>query len=217
MVAARPPVLGGTARFRRAAVVLAVAATLVALATAIGVMFGSAHRVPPPFGLAIPGLIAFERNGDVYVANPDGTARTQLTTSPRGDGGATWSPDGTRIAYVAGQDDLSMAMIFMDADGRNPVTVAHGLAMVGDFTWSPDSRCVAFGGRLIGSEAAHIYIAGLDDPAPVRLGAPDVFGMDPTGPLKARPSSSSASTRAAVTTPSTGRSRASTAPPMRYG
>ena len=162
-------------------VVLAGVVGLVLLSIAIAIVIGSSrHRLPPPFGLAKPGLVAFDLASGIFVANANGTGRTQLTTGPHGDGAPTWSPDGTRIAYIAPQEDMSKALVIIDGDGRDPVTVADKLAMIGNFTWSPDSRHIAFGGRVVGSNAAHVYVAGIDDPGPVRLGKPDVFGVEPS-------------------------------------
>ena len=38
-------------------------------------------------------------NYDVYSMNPDGSGLTKLTHNPKPDGGPSWSPDGTKIAF----------------------------------------------------------------------------------------------------------------------
>ena len=55
--------------------------------------------LPPPFGPARNGLIAFESGGDIWVVDPDGTDRRQLTSAPGLEHSPAWSADGTRLAY----------------------------------------------------------------------------------------------------------------------
>ena len=56
---------------------------------------------------------------DVWVMDADGSAKTRLThiTGRSWAFGADWSPDGTKIVYVAASDVHSLAV--MDADGAN--------------------------------------------------------------------------------------------------
>jgi TolB protein len=48
--------------------------------------------------------IAFSRNGDIWVMNPDGTNQRQLTNTPSQEVAPSWSPDGRLIAYQTNQD-----------------------------------------------------------------------------------------------------------------
>ena len=49
-----------------------------------------------------------DEDGDIYVAYErlTGVQVKRLTNSPRSDGGASWSPDGKRIAFSSCRDDL---------------------------------------------------------------------------------------------------------------
>jgi Tol biopolymer transport system component len=177
----------GSARTRGAASAFAVLAVLVALAIALGVIVGSRPRLPPPFGLAKPGLVAFDLNGDIYVGNADGTARRQLTAGQDADIRPTWSPDGTAIAYESRLPDLSWAVIVMSADGAHRVTLADGLTQIGGIAWSPDSHRVAFGAHITGPQTNsnenydwRIYIADADRPGAAQLGGPDLYGLAPS-------------------------------------
>jgi Tol biopolymer transport system component len=162
-----------------AAVVLAAVALLVALATALAVV-GSRHRVPPPFGPARPGVLAFDVAGDIFVANLDGTGRAQLTSGPGMDTNATFSPDGTLIAYESGQPDLSTALVVIRAYGGQPVTVLDQLVGAGGISWSPDGRRLAVSARPPGALDPGIFLATIDPPGAVRLGGPELFGYDPS-------------------------------------
>ena len=71
-------------RVRTAVVIAVTVVALIVSAIAAGLFVGSQRRLPPPFGIAKPGLIAFDLGGHIFVANPDGTGRRQLTTGHEG-------------------------------------------------------------------------------------------------------------------------------------
>ena len=84
------------------------------------------------------GKIAFtswrEGAGDVWIMNADGSAPVNLTQGRHAHCvSLSWSPDGTKIAYLAfsadpdsAWADYSVAYIWMmDADGGNPQQLAH--------------------------------------------------------------------------------------------
>ena len=165
----------------RVVAVVTVVLLLIALATVLAVI-GSSRRPAPPFGLAKPGLIAFDANGDLFASNPDGSGQVQLTSGPEFDEQAAYSPDGMLIAFESAQPDLSHAVFVMPATGGARYRVIEGFAETGPIAWSPDSRHVAIAARPIGggiSDESQIVIGAIDDPGAVRLGGPDVFGGDP--------------------------------------
>ena len=98
--------------------------------------------------------IVFQSNRDghsnIYVMNDDGRNVRQLTDSPFRDSQATWSPDGSQIAFMrdlhstgAGkgqQDDV----FIMDAAGSNVRNVTQHPAGEGNVAWSPDGRHLVF-------------------------------------------------------------------------
>jgi Tol biopolymer transport system component len=168
----------GAARMRKAALAALTVALLIASAVAVGIIVGSQRRLPPPFGLAKPGLIAFDMGGDIFVANPDGTGIRQLTSGP--SDGETFSPDGTLIAYQTDAQDMSGTVMVMSPDGDRRVAVAEHLAEIGDIVWSPDSRRVAFAARIMGASGFRVYTAAIDHPGAVQVGGPDVFGREPS-------------------------------------
>jgi Tol biopolymer transport system component len=62
---------------------------------------------------APPGL----SNSQVFVMSANGTQRTQLTNTPTGNSDATWSPDGTEIAFVSARDSEGPNIFTMRSDG----------------------------------------------------------------------------------------------------
>lgn len=165
---------------RRALGLIALLGLLVALAIAFVLVAGSRPRLPPPLGLARPGLIEFDEGGDLYVVKPDGTGRTQITSGPDVDDRAVWSPDGTMIAYLSERADLSTAVVVVSSDGRRHVTLAENLADVGNLAWSTDSTRVAFGGRFDGDHLVHIYVGDATLGGVVQLGGPNLFANEPS-------------------------------------
>jgi TolB protein len=83
-------------------------------------------------------------NHDIYLVDADGSNLTRLTTDPGADLAPTWSPDGTRIAFVRHSvEDIESGKTFiyvMNSDGTGETRLAEGLSPF----WSPDGKRIAF-------------------------------------------------------------------------
>jgi dipeptidyl aminopeptidase/acylaminoacyl peptidase len=82
-------------------------------------------------------------DGSLWAMNADGSKHRMLV---KGAGSAIWSPDGTRIAYVAAAENPKGAQIFvryMDAEGAT-VQVTRVTAPIRSITWSPDGKWLSF-------------------------------------------------------------------------
>ncbi|KPF64614.1 hypothetical protein IP88_13550 [alpha proteobacterium AAP81b] len=101
------------------------------------------------------------RQGEVWLTSvaSKGADRHLLIPASARASGADWSPDGTRIAYVApwlGKPQL-WVMTVAEGVGR-PIT--SGKVAPESFTWSPDGASIAFTARV---EAAPVKISGMVD------------------------------------------------------
>lgn len=184
----------------RAVIAFATLALLTALAAgAIAIGSSTGPTLPPPFGAAANGLIAFELDGDIWVVDPASGDRRQITSGAAGDSDPSWSRDGTRLAFLstsAAGDEVSL--VVTDADGREPMTIATtpsgGLEMDAWIEWSADSSEIMYnavdpdlgsagcpyppaGGGRCGSR---LYVVPVDgSAAPRRVGDPDLDARSP--------------------------------------
>jgi len=126
----------------RAVGLLAVLGLLLAVAAALYV--GSQQqRLPPPFGTAANGLVAYEKNGDIYTVDPITGARRAIVAGTTVDGQPSFSLDGTRLAF-ARTTGAGKVIVTADADGRNQVEIPMTpLPEVANLAWSPDGRWIA--------------------------------------------------------------------------
>jgi dipeptidyl aminopeptidase/acylaminoacyl peptidase len=120
--------------------------------------------------------VVFERDAGgerVFVVNIDGTDEHQLLTPPAGsaDENATYSPDGTKIAFVreTTSNDRGQLML-VNADGTGtPTVLTNPSSTLGDHdpNFSPDGTKVTFGRSTIesgppGPRTSDVYVINLD-------------------------------------------------------
>jgi Tol biopolymer transport system component len=109
---------------------------------------------------------------EVYTMNADGAGATRLTENTVQDINATWSPDGTKIAFTRGLGTDS-EIYTMNADGSNLQRLTSNSVSDGLPSWSPNGSKIAFtqdpGGPGPVSEDAEIYVMNADGSNPARL------------------------------------------------
>jgi hypothetical protein len=125
--------------------ILAVAALLVVL-TLGGLLYaGSARRVPPPFGRAENGLVAYGASGDILTVDLATGARRAVVAGPTIERTPRFSRDGSRIAFL--RDTAAGILLGVsDADGRNQrVLTPDAFADIDtdSLVWSPDGGSIA--------------------------------------------------------------------------
>ncbi|HEX7345881.1 MAG TPA: hypothetical protein VF253_03770 [Candidatus Limnocylindrales bacterium] len=136
---------------------IALLAVLAILLVAAAVFAGSRPRLPPPFGLAANGLVAYTQDGDILTVDPGTGARAWITSGNEQDREARWSLDGTRLAFLRALP-LGTPTPVMPAETVVIVDQAGKVAAkstpiaridIDAFAWSPDGRSIAIGGDSV--------------------------------------------------------------------
>lgn len=83
------------------------------------------------------------RRSNLWRIDSDGGNARPITTGARNDGGASISPDGSRVAYVSSDDKGEQVFIRWLENGETLqlTRLAH---RPGDLSWSPDGKWLAF-------------------------------------------------------------------------
>ncbi len=132
----------------------------------------TAHRSRSYLGGISGGQVAFSRDGNwvAYVSFPDetlwrsridGSEKLQLTSS----GAATlpqWSPDGSKIAYVAAVWGKPWEIYVISAEGGTPQVVLPESTNQVDPTWAPDGTKILFGRASGQADAVPLQIEMVD-------------------------------------------------------
>jgi TolB protein len=83
-------------------------------------------------------------NGEIFIMDREGLNERQLTFKPGYDSGATFSPDGKKIAFYGPNEDHNMEIYLMDADGSNLMNLTQDPLEDYSPSWSPDGQWIAY-------------------------------------------------------------------------
>jgi formylglycine-generating enzyme required for sulfatase activity/Tol biopolymer transport system component len=107
----------------------------------------SSTSTPPSWFSALTGRVAYysPRFQGIVIrdlesgADPTGRITEDWSYDP------AWSPDGTKLAFVQGNDDLGYSVYAMEIPGGEPMTVTARMGYVHDSpSWSPDGKRLVF-------------------------------------------------------------------------
>ncbi|WP_419551554.1 cell wall-binding repeat-containing protein [Candidatus Poriferisodalis sp.] len=105
-------------------------------------------------------------DSDRYIAviGADGSGRRALTAGDAWDSAPVWSPDGTKVGYLASDGFASVVA----PDGSDNRRVAGGVHPDGGLAWSPDGTRLAFARRSTvegdTDRTGSVVVVRLDDP-----------------------------------------------------
>jgi len=112
---------------------------------------------------------------EIYVIDADGSDEKQLIREPGVDFPA-FSPDGTKIAFVSGQDS-DPGIYVMDADGTDVEKLAGGATDNTTPSWSPDGERIVYSGE--GALGTEIRVVKADGTGEESITDPPTEGIDP--------------------------------------
>lgn len=124
----------------RPVLLLATVVLLILALIGAAIIVGSQTRLPEPFGIARNGAIAFERDGDLFIADGLAGSRRSLVLGAERDLAPAFSNQGDRLAFIREVDDGIQLMV-VRPDGSDLKTLATFPNFDG-FRWSPDGRAI---------------------------------------------------------------------------
>jgi Tol biopolymer transport system component len=155
----------------------AVSAVLLALVAFVLLASGCGRGAAVRENTALPrrnGDILFSKDNRLYLMRPDGTHQRPIPGSPHDVTSASWSPDGTRIAFareLGGSCPARLYMMWPDGTHVRPFTPKVNdpvmeAPCIGRSSWSPDGTRIAFTkDDVLGSS---IWVRNVDGRGPPR-------------------------------------------------
>jgi|GEM_PF-715127 len=96
-------------------------------------------------------------NFELYLMDSDGTNEERLTNNAAADLSPSWSPNGTKIAFVRAD-----VIYVMEANGTNVKKLTHSGLLSSDPEWSPDGSKILFSAITDGTDR-DIYVIDQSD------------------------------------------------------
>jgi Tol biopolymer transport system component len=149
---------------------VAISALLILALVGAALLAGSSRHIPPPFGRAANGLIAYDDGGDIYAVDAVTGLSTAIVKGPTTDAAPVWSRDGTHLAFRRSEINVSGLHLYVaSVDGRDVRQVTQEpIDATSTYAFSPDGREIAY---TLGPDSDRVlWIAATDrDVAPRRL------------------------------------------------
>ena len=114
-------------------------------------------------------------NAEIYIMNPDGSGKVNLTRHRAADFDPVWSPTGEHILFASNRSK-TVDLYLMDADGRNVRQLFAKTLRRRYPTWAPNGKKVAYTRIDTLRGDVGIYVASINDRVEQRIAR----GMNPT-------------------------------------
>jgi Tol biopolymer transport system component len=126
------------------------------------------------FASMLPGGLGLNPDYDIRVVNADGTGEHALGTTPNvHEMYPRWSPDGARLAFMAGPVGVDSTTVWiMRADGAQRKEITSGNSALPG--WSPDGRYIAF---VRAGEQNELLVVRPDGSGLIELGLRSLSGL----------------------------------------
>jgi hypothetical protein len=164
---------------------------IVALLIAAVVIVGSRQpKVPPPFGVARNGLLAYSIYGDIYTLDAKSGETRLIVSDPALDSRPVFSRDGTKVAFLRRTEASHVYDLMVSrADGSEARKVSGSFQGLDeshdfDFEWAPDSRSVLLYAQ---PQILRLDADGVADPVEITRDAIPTGRLGPTGRIPFQP------------------------------
>lgn len=132
-------------------IVSVVALLLIALIVGAVLIGGAQRHLPPPFGLAAAGSVAYAAAGHIYTADPVTGVATAVVIGPETNVDVVWSRDGTRFVFEreVGTGTTIGRLYVARADGGGLIAITPAITLKQEskpwrYAFSPDGTEVVF-------------------------------------------------------------------------
>ncbi|MET0772087.1 MAG: hypothetical protein ABWZ82_03300 [Candidatus Limnocylindrales bacterium] len=142
-------------------------ALLLTLIITIGVLLATGSA-PPAVVSPQNGLIAYELDGDIWVADPDTTEPRVLVDGPAREYDPWWSRDGSRLVYAIATDGGDLLRTIRP-DGTDEITLTPEPLAISWYDWSPDGRELAIAWDADGDGTTSLGLLAADGRGPTTL------------------------------------------------
>lgn len=95
------------------------------------------------YGVAYTSITENKNNRELFIMNLDGSDNKQLTTTPKSENNARWTPDGKKIAYLQGGQ-----LWIMNTDGSDAKKISDVEKGISEFEFSPKGDKILFTGSV---------------------------------------------------------------------
>ena len=120
---------------------------------------------------------------DIYLMNPDGSEKVNLTNHRADDIYPVWSPTGEHILFASNREQKAWGtwdLYLMDPDGSNVQKVFDKWKRRTGPTWSPDGKRIAYSYGEIGNTSLYIGTIDGKDEERVAIGYTPAWSPDGT-------------------------------------